>query len=44
VTDDGVWGNETKTKIPPSDLEIFKQCISDYGDIIDKGKRWLGLD
>jgi murein L,D-transpeptidase YcbB/YkuD len=44
VTDDGVWGNETKTKIPPSDLEIFKQCISDEGDIIDKGLHFFGLD
>jgi peptidoglycan hydrolase-like protein with peptidoglycan-binding domain len=44
VSTDGVWGSETKTKMPQSDMVIYKQCVSDYGDIIDKGKHWLGLD
>jgi hypothetical protein len=44
VDDDGVWGYETNTKMPPKDKMIYKQCISDHGDIIDKGMHWLGLD
>ena len=44
VDDDGVWGYETNTKMPPKDKMIYKQCISDHGDIIDKGMHLLGLD
>jgi hypothetical protein len=44
VAQDGVWGNNTITKMPPKDKMIYKQCISDHGDIIDKGMHWLGLD
>jgi hypothetical protein len=44
VDDDGVWGYETNTKMPPKDKMIYKQCISDHGDIIDKGMHLLGID
>jgi hypothetical protein len=41
---DGVWGEDTKSKMPNADKAMFKQCVSDYGDIIDKGMHWLGID
>jgi hypothetical protein len=41
---DGVWGEDTMRKMPSKDKEMFKQCVSDYGDIFDKGAHWLGLD
>ena len=41
---DGVWGPNTMAKMPAKDKEIFKQCVSDHGDIFDKGAHWLGLD
>jgi len=44
VTADGVWGPETQNKMPNNDVQIFKQCISDEGDIIDKGLHFFGLD
>jgi peptidoglycan hydrolase-like protein with peptidoglycan-binding domain len=44
VTADGVWGSETYNKMPDKDVQIFKQCISDEGDFIDKGLHMFGLD
>ena len=44
VDSDGVWGPMTQNKMPNGDVQIFKQCISDEGDIIDKGLHFLGLD
>jgi hypothetical protein len=41
---DGVWGNMTQSKIPDSDVQIFKSCVSQEGSIIDKGIHFLGLD
>ena len=41
---DGVWGPNTYNKMPKADVQIFKQCISDEGDIIDKGLHFFGLD
>jgi peptidoglycan hydrolase-like protein with peptidoglycan-binding domain len=41
---DGVWGPMTGSKMPSKDTQIFKQCVSDEGDIIDKGLHFLGLD
>ena len=41
---DGTWGPMTQNKMPEKDVQIFKQCISDEGDFIDKGIRFLGLD
>jgi hypothetical protein len=44
VRNDGVWGSDTGVKMSPEDKKIFKQCVSDYGNIIDKGLHLLGLD
>ena len=44
VDTDGVWGPMTYNKMPKSDVQIFKQCVSDEGDFIDKGLHFLGLD
>ena len=44
VEQDGVWGYDTNTKMPPKDKEIYKQCISDHGDLFDKGLHLFGLD
>ncbi|NBU82409.1 MAG: peptidoglycan-binding protein, partial [Flavobacteriaceae bacterium] len=44
VTSDGTWGPETYNKMPDKDVQIFKQCISDEGDFIDKGLHFFGLD
>jgi peptidoglycan hydrolase-like protein with peptidoglycan-binding domain len=41
---DGIWGSATQNKMPSGDVQIFKQCISDEGDIFDKGLHFLGLD
>jgi peptidoglycan hydrolase-like protein with peptidoglycan-binding domain len=41
---DGVWGPMTYNKMPKADVQIFKQCISDEGDFLDKGLHFLGLD
>jgi hypothetical protein len=44
VEQDGVWGYNTNTKMPSKDKEIYKQCISEHGDLFDKGLHLLGLD
>lgn len=44
VAQDGVWGYNTYIKVPPKDKVIFKQCVSDHGDIFDKGLHFFGLD
>jgi hypothetical protein len=31
-------------KMLNKDKEMFKQCVSDYGDILDKGAHFFGLD
>jgi hypothetical protein len=41
---DGVWGPMTQNKMPDSDVQIFKQCVSDEGSFIDKGLHMFGLD
>jgi hypothetical protein len=41
---DGVWGEDTTSRMPNADKVIFKQCVSDHGDIFDKGAHWLGID
>jgi hypothetical protein len=41
---DGKWGFNTSSKMSEKDNEIFKQCISDEGDFIDKGMHFFGLD
>jgi murein L,D-transpeptidase YcbB/YkuD len=44
VTSDGVWGEETMNKMPGGDKVIFKQCVSDEGDLYDKIVHWIGMD
>jgi hypothetical protein len=44
VDSDGVWGYNTNTKMPSKDKIIYKQCISDHGDLFDKGLHLFGLD
>jgi peptidoglycan hydrolase-like protein with peptidoglycan-binding domain len=39
----GNW-SDTVDKLNPKDVELFKQCMSDEGDFIDKGIHFLGLD
>jgi len=41
---EGVWGPDTMNKMPQSDKKMFKQCVSDHGNIFDKGLHWLNLD
>jgi len=41
---DGVWGEETYNKMPEQDKKIFKACVSEHGNLIDKGLHMLGLD
>ena len=38
---DGHWGFNTASKMSEKDNEVFEQCISDEGDIIDKGLHYL---
>jgi hypothetical protein len=44
VADDGVWGEDTMAAMPEKDKVIFKQCISDYGDLFDKIVHYFGWD
>ena len=44
VDDDGVWGYDTNSKMPPKDKIMYKQCISDHGDLFDKGMHLFGID
>ena len=44
VADDGVWGYDTNSKMPPKDKIMYKQCISDHGDLFDKGMHLFGID
>jgi hypothetical protein len=41
---DGVWGPVTQNKMNGSDVQIFKQCVSDEGSFIDKGLHMFGFD
>lgn len=41
---DGVWGPDTMGKMPESDKKIYKGCVAEHGDILDKGLHFFGLD
>jgi CRISPR/Cas system-associated protein Cas7 (RAMP superfamily) len=41
---DGVWGEDTMDAMPEKDKVIFKQCVSDYGDLYDKIIHYFGWD
>lgn len=37
VRPDGVWGDETKNKMPENDKKLYQECLVEHGDFIDKG-------
>ncbi len=37
VRPDGVWGEETRNKMPENDKKLHQECLVTYGDFIDKG-------
>jgi hypothetical protein len=37
VRPDGVWGEETRNKMPENDKKLYQECLVTYGDFIDKG-------
>lgn len=41
---DGVWGEDTMDAMPDKDKVIFKQCVSDHGDLFDKISHYFGWD
>ena len=41
---DGVWGQDTMEAMPDADKKIFKDCISQYGDLFDKIYHYFGWD
>lgn len=41
---DGVWGSDTIGKMPESDKKMYRECVAEHGDIIDKGLHFFGLD
>lgn len=41
---DGVWGEDTMDAMPDKDKVIFKQCVSDHGDLFDKIAHYFGWD
>lgn len=41
---DGVWGEDTMDKMPEKDKVIFKQCVSDHGDLFQKVMHYFGWD
>jgi len=38
------WGEDTMDAMPEKDKVIFKQCVSDYGDLYDKIIHYFGWD
>lgn len=41
---DGVWGYSTAQSMTPQEKAIFRQCVSDTGDLGDKIFHFLGID
>ena len=41
---DGVWGQDTMEAMPDADKKIFRDCISEYGDLFDKIYHYFGWD
>ena len=41
---DGVWGQDTMEAMPDADKKIFRDCISQYGDLFDKIYHYFGWD
>lgn len=38
---DGVWGPDTYKKLKPNEIEMFEDCVSEHGDIVDKAAHGL---
>lgn len=38
---DGVWGPDTYKKLKPNEVEMFEDCRSEHGDIVDKAAHGL---
>jgi hypothetical protein len=38
---DGVWGSNTYDKLKPNEIAIYRDCRSEYGDIVDKAAHGL---
>jgi len=34
---DGVWGPDTRNKLSKQEVDMLDDCMSEYGDIMDKG-------
>ena len=45
---EGIWGQNTLSKMPETDKKIYKKCVAEYAgfldNLINKGAEWLGLD
>lgn len=41
---DGVWGYSTSSSMTPQEKEIFRECVSQTGDLGDKIFHFLGID
>jgi peptidoglycan hydrolase-like protein with peptidoglycan-binding domain len=40
---EGVWGEETWSKMPAQDKKQLKDLVADEGGLIDKFLNWIGL-
>jgi hypothetical protein len=41
---DGAWGEETMSSLSEPELEVFRDCVSETGGIMDKIVHFLHLD
>lgn len=39
---DGVWGDETWTKMPPQDRQQLEDFVAEEGGVIDQFINWIG--
>jgi peptidoglycan hydrolase-like protein with peptidoglycan-binding domain len=40
---DGIWGEETWSKMPSNDQKQLKQLVADEGGLMDKFLNWIGF-
>jgi hypothetical protein len=40
----GVWDGDIRNHMPEKDKELFKDKISEQGDLYDKFLHWIGMD
>ena len=43
LRNDGVWGEETWTKMPSKDKKQLQDLVADEGGLIDKFLNWIGV-